>query len=135
MNGSSHFTTVSGGMKTLADHLLYGDTERCLRYLRELPTNSDPTRSPKVERVHYYWQGRVGLKQAFALKSFLATQDLAHCELWLWLDGQDGYTDHRGRFDYASVSTPEQGMPQRFAILLLSDEYGAQIREAHPPQQ
>ena len=55
-------------------------------------------------------------------------------------DGQvkfhkDGYTDRRGRFDYASVSTPEKQPIQRFAILALSDERGALIREAAPPQQ
>jgi hypothetical protein len=48
---------------------------------------------------------------------------------------KDGYTDLRGRFDYASVSTPERLPPERFAILVLSDERGALIREAAPPQQ
>jgi hypothetical protein len=48
---------------------------------------------------------------------------------------KDGYTDLRGRFDYASVSTPEQSSAQRFAILVLSDEHGATIRETNPPQQ
>lgn len=55
-------------------------------------------------------------------------------------DGQikfykDGYTDHRGRFDYATVSTPERVPPQRFALLVLSEERGAQIREVAPPPQ
>ena len=55
-------------------------------------------------------------------------------------DGQvkfykDGYTDHRGRFDYASVSTPEKAPVGRFAVLVLSDERGAVIREAAPPTQ
>jgi hypothetical protein len=31
------------------------------------------------------------LKQAFALKSFLATQDIEQAELWLWLDGREAY--------------------------------------------
>ena len=48
---------------------------------------------------------------------------------------KDGYTDLRGRFDYASVSTPERLPPERFAILVLSEEKGALIREAAPPQQ
>ncbi len=48
---------------------------------------------------------------------------------------KDGYTDLRGRFDYASVSTPERSPVARFAILVLSDEHGAQIREASPPVQ
>jgi hypothetical protein len=48
---------------------------------------------------------------------------------------KDGYTDLRGRFDYASVSTPERLPVERFAILALSDERGALIREAAPPQR
>jgi hypothetical protein len=48
---------------------------------------------------------------------------------------KDGYTDLRGRFDYASVSTPEKSPITRFSILVLSDEHGALIREANPPQQ
>jgi hypothetical protein len=55
-------------------------------------------------------------------------------------DGQvkfhkDGYTDHRGRFDYASVSTPEKLPLSRFSILALSADRGAQVREAAPPPQ
>ena len=48
---------------------------------------------------------------------------------------KDGYTDLRGRFDYASVSTPERLPVARFALLVLSDDRGATIREAAPPQQ
>jgi hypothetical protein len=48
---------------------------------------------------------------------------------------KDGYTDLRGRFDYASVSTPERQPIGRFAILALSEERGALIQEAAPPQQ
>jgi hypothetical protein len=48
---------------------------------------------------------------------------------------KDGYTDHRGRFDYATVSTPEKQPAARFALLVLSEERGATIREAAPPQR
>ena len=48
---------------------------------------------------------------------------------------KDGYTDHRGRFDYTTVSTPERQPINRFAVLVLSEERGALIREATPPQQ
>ena len=48
---------------------------------------------------------------------------------------KDGYTDVRGRFDYASVNTPERKAIERFAVLVLSDDRGAVIREAAPPQQ
>jgi hypothetical protein len=45
---------------------------------------------------------------------------------------KDGYTDLRGRFDYASVSgSPEP--PARFALLLVSDEYGYSLREVNAP--
>jgi hypothetical protein len=48
---------------------------------------------------------------------------------------KDGYTDHRGRFDYATVSTPEKQGIVRFALLVLSEDRGASIREVAPPQQ
>ncbi len=47
---------------------------------------------------------------------------------------KDGYTDLRGRFDYASLSGAH-GDVERFAILVLSEEAGATIREAAPPLQ
>lgn len=48
---------------------------------------------------------------------------------------KDGYTDLRGRFDYASLSTDELNNVARFAILVLSDAQGAIVREAAPPKQ
>ena len=48
---------------------------------------------------------------------------------------KDGYTDLRGRFDYVSVNTPERQAIERFSILVLSDDRGAIIREAAPPQR
>jgi hypothetical protein len=48
---------------------------------------------------------------------------------------KDGYTDLRGAFDYASLSTNELDHVERFAILVMSDARGALIREAAPPQR
>ncbi len=48
---------------------------------------------------------------------------------------KDGYTDLRGRFDYASLNTNELDVAQKFAILVLSDEHGALVREAAPPKR
>lgn len=48
---------------------------------------------------------------------------------------KDGYTDLRGAFDYASLSTDMLDRVQRFAILVMSDDRGALIREAAPPQR
>lgn len=46
---------------------------------------------------------------------------------------KDGYTDLRGRFDYASLSGRNAMNVTRFAILVLSDERGAVIREVDAP--
>lgn len=75
---------------------------------------------------------------------------------------KDGYTDLRGRFDYASLNSPEHpgggpiplargdaaattdiqmlkprelGEVERFAILILSEEHGALVREAVVPAE
>jgi hypothetical protein len=55
-------------------------------------------------------------------------------------DGQvrfykDGYTDLRGRFDYASVSAGDAKGAVRFAILVKSDEKGATVHDIAPPNQ
>jgi hypothetical protein len=48
---------------------------------------------------------------------------------------KDGYTDLRGRLDYVSVNTPERQAIDRFAVLVLSEDRGALIRDVAPPQR
>ena len=48
---------------------------------------------------------------------------------------KDGYTDLRGRFDFASLNTNALDVATRFSILVLSDEFGALVREANPPKR
>lgn len=48
---------------------------------------------------------------------------------------KDGYTDLRGRFDYASLSTNDLDSVERFAILVMSDEHGAVVKELDPPKR
>jgi hypothetical protein len=55
-------------------------------------------------------------------------------------DGQvrfykDGYTDLRGRFDYASLSTGDLDAVNTFSLLVLSEDHGAAVREAAPPKR
>jgi hypothetical protein len=55
-------------------------------------------------------------------------------------DGQvkfykDGYTDARGRFDYASVSAIDAQGANRFAILVISEEKGATLHDVAAPNQ
>jgi hypothetical protein len=46
---------------------------------------------------------------------------------------KDGYTDLRGRFDYASLSDDPNAGADRYAVLVLDDRRGAVIREIAPP--
>ena len=48
---------------------------------------------------------------------------------------KDGYTDLRGQFDYASLSTGDLTTVERFSILIMHPERGALIREVEPPQR
>ncbi len=48
---------------------------------------------------------------------------------------KDGYTDLRGRFDYASQSNLSTDDLVKFSILIQNDLYGTVIRETEPPKQ
>jgi hypothetical protein len=48
---------------------------------------------------------------------------------------KDGYTDIRGKFDYASLSTNQLDNVEKFAILVITEECGSVIREANPPSR
>jgi hypothetical protein len=48
---------------------------------------------------------------------------------------KDGYTDLRGRFDYASVSDDPDAGSTKYAVLVLSEDRGAVIRELTPPMR
>ncbi|MFO7904711.1 MAG: hypothetical protein ACQESR_07735 [Planctomycetota bacterium] len=48
---------------------------------------------------------------------------------------KDGYTDLRGRFDYATLSTNALDGVETFSVLVLSDKHGAMVREAAPPKR
>ena len=48
---------------------------------------------------------------------------------------KDGYTDLRGKFDYASVSSTGLGAVRKFSVLVMSDQHGATVLEAAVPQR
>ena len=48
---------------------------------------------------------------------------------------KDGYTDARGRFDYASLNSNDLDAVEKFSLLVLSETHGALIREASPPKR
>jgi hypothetical protein len=48
---------------------------------------------------------------------------------------KDGYTDLRGRFDYATVSGEAVDAIEKLSILVLSEANGAVVREVAPPKR
>ncbi|KAM3139602.1 hypothetical protein pb186bvf_008247 [Paramecium bursaria] len=48
---------------------------------------------------------------------------------------KDGYTDLRGRFDYASLSSSDLEKVSKFAILIMSDTLGSIVKEVQAPSQ
>jgi hypothetical protein len=48
---------------------------------------------------------------------------------------KDGYTDLRGRLDYATLSTDDLDRVERFSLLVVHDRAGATVVEADPPSR
>ncbi|MEM7013970.1 MAG: hypothetical protein AAF585_21125, partial [Verrucomicrobiota bacterium] len=48
---------------------------------------------------------------------------------------KDGYTDLRGKFDYASLNTNEIDNVKDFAILVSHDKHGSLVKEVTPPNR
>ena len=79
--------------------------------------------------------GQLQVRHATTGKPLPATYVKVYTEL---SDGsvvfhKDGYTDLRGRFDYASVGDGSVGAAKRIALFISHDEAGATVREVSPP--
>jgi len=48
---------------------------------------------------------------------------------------KDGYTDLRGRLDYATLNPDSLRNVEKFAIFVMGDELGSLIKEAKAPTQ
>ena len=46
---------------------------------------------------------------------------------------KDGYTDIRGKFEYAQLNSKDLDKVQKFSIFVLSDDFGSLTREVKPP--
>merc|ERR1711957_246212 len=46
---------------------------------------------------------------------------------------KDGYTDIRGKFEYAQINSKKLNAVEKFAILVMSDDHGSLTREARVP--
>jgi hypothetical protein len=86
-----------------------------------------------LELAHHYGQVRV------LRASTQAPLPAAYVKVYARQNGgavtfyKDGYTDLRGRFDYATLSTDDLDRVERFALLIVSDEAGGAVLEAPPP--
>ena len=47
---------------------------------------------------------------------------------------RDGYTDIRGKFEYAITSADKLKSVSKFSILIQSSDFGSQIKEVNPPK-
>lgn len=71
-------------------------------------------------------QGRTPVEQAY-VKVYARNKDGSVTFF------KDGYTDLRGQFDYATLSTSALDNVERFSILVLHDSLGAVVKEVAPP--
>jgi hypothetical protein len=77
-------------VKRLPDERLYSDTAACLAWLSSL--EQSPSKAADQPLLcHLYWAGELTRKPAFAIRSFLATQDPDATQLWLWIDDIEAY--------------------------------------------
>ena len=70
--------------KHLPDDKLYVDNEFCLHFLSQDLINTQVLQEKTGQIFHTYWHGLIGEKQAFSIKSVLATQ--TNSKVWLWID-------------------------------------------------
>ncbi len=101
-----------------------------------------------VARSQVYYSNALGVQVIENYGQLLVTQQdkqtplaKVYVKVYARLQGgevrfyKDGYTDLRGRFDYASLSTNELDAVERFSLLILSEDRGAVVREARPPKR
>ncbi len=94
--------------------------------------------SLNVQVVEAFGQVRVACKVAGSwrampgayIKAYARYKDSSIVEFY-----KDGYTDLRGRFDYASLSTDKLGRVDRFSIFVTAPDHGSCIVEAGTPKQ
>ena len=48
---------------------------------------------------------------------------------------KDGYTDLRGKFEYATLNSSDISNIEKFAILVVSDELGSLVKEVKAPSK
>ena len=98
-----------------------------------MQTGADYPHALSVQVVQNY--GQVRVLHAETRKPLAAVYVKVYAQM---RDGsekfyKDGYTDLRGRFDYASVSTADLQNVVKYGLLIASDKDGAVVREATPP--
>lgn len=62
----------------------YTDYEECLKLLQNI--KSEDYEYPEHKSIFHTYTEIKDEKELMVIKSFLATQDLDHCELWVWSD-------------------------------------------------
>jgi hypothetical protein len=89
----------------------------------------------KVKVIESYGRLRVGDKESGKPLSKVYIKVYARSGNGTVAFYKDGYTDLRGRFDYTSLNSGQLDSVSRFAVLILSEEHGALVREVGVPQR
>ncbi|WLE95185.1 MAG: hypothetical protein QTN59_10845 [Candidatus Electrothrix communis] len=89
----------------------------------------------KVEVIESYGRLRVADKESGKSLSKVYVKVYARNGNGTVAFYKDGYTDLRGRFDYTSLNSGQLDSVSRFAVLILSEEHGALVREVGVPQR
>jgi hypothetical protein len=98
-------------------------------------TQSHYSNSMSVQTIENYGQVRVTTQDGGTPIAKVYVKAYARMQDGTVRFYKDGYTDLRGRFDYASLSTNELDFVDKLSLLIYSDEHGAVVREANPPKR
>lgn len=135
----THIVTIKGNELTKSHYEIPPDLQKANVYIqlrsnnKTLSTTYFPT-NLKAQIVENYGQVKVTdadnkpLVKVY-VKCFAKSKD-GNVNFY-----KDGYTDLRGRFDYATLNSGDISNIEKFAILIISDELGSLTKEATAPSK
>eukprot|EP01083_Nonionella_stella_P048097 128807_1 len=82
----------------------------------------------------------IQIKERYGILRVLNEEDMrpipkAYCKVYAWIGypkfHKDGYSDHRGQFDYVSVTCNHLKATTKFAVLICTKKYGSIVKIIH----
>ena len=100
-----------------------------------------------IQQFHTYYKNdlKVTILESFGELKVMDSKNTPLPKVYVKVYGQhkttgkefffkDGYTDIRGKMDYAQSSGDKLKDVKRFSILVVSDQFGSKIEETNPPK-